>query len=276
MLLYYQFLILEKLMQNLPSDDRNTSKIEEESFAVIKKELLARGIDYICDLGLRDFFKDGSSFGICSNLMWKTKKTTPGFKEVISIFYSNELLKLRRRNYNHSVRVQGQCYNSFLKQISDNGSGNVLVIYDFCTNKIRGYFFLAKKDDFDAVSKFHNDKVIFELVVKSCSEKIEKIFQKYGLPKLAVPLFPLNVINELFPEANHRYKVVNSFGKKATLTKKQLEVMAAVAKGYTRSKEISSQIGVTSKQVDKYFSALKSIFCVRERKELLEIAKHND
>jgi hypothetical protein len=213
----------------------NCSKIlfEKEVFKLLNNELKDQGIGYIHDLGFREFFDKGNSFGICSNLLWKRKKLESGYNDLISIFYSHELLRLKRYQYSHSIRVQGNCHNYFLQQISENNLGNVLVIYIFTNHKIKGYFFLAKGDDFDAVNKFHNDKDIFERVVRNTAPKIDQLIKKYKMNELATSLLPKHVTQELFTNSNIILNTATNLNKFARLTPKQKEVMGVVVGGCT-------------------------------------------
>jgi DNA-binding CsgD family transcriptional regulator len=256
-------------------DNSTLTLCESKIFKIIYQELRRQGIDYICDLGFREFLENGDSFGICSNLIWKKKKLEKGYNDSISIFYSHELLRLNRYQYSHSIRVQGFCYNDFLKKISEHNLGNVLVIYIFKPRKITGYYFLAKGNDFDAVNKFHNDKSAFEKVIKESAFKIDEVVKKHEINKLAMPLLPRHVTQELFSNNNIIFNDITNFNKSIILTPKQKEVLGFIMNGCTKSKEIASQIGFSTKQADKHISALKSIFRVNGRCELVTIAKNN-
>ena len=197
------------------------------------------------------------------------------YNDSISVFYSHELLRLNRNQYSHSIRVQGCCYNSFLKKISEHDLGNVLVIYVFTASKITGYYFLAKGHDIDAVNKFHNDKSVFEKVVKKISVEVNEIAKKYRINEFAVPLLPNHVTQELFSNNDIIFNNTIDFNRSRSLTSKQREVLSVVISGHVKSKEIASKLGFSVKQADKHISALKSIFHVNARSELTTIAKNN-
>ena len=248
-------------------------KAEESSFDIIQKSLEKHGINYISDLGLRYFYKDGSSYGFCSNSIWTEHKQKLGFTNLSAMFYSNELLRLKRNNYSHAIRVQGQCHHEFLKQISNNGLGNVLVLYIFGQNKITGFYFLVRAEDKEAVNKFHNDKNIFEKIVRDVREETETIERIECLKDHATPLLSKHTTDELFPHSSKNLIFRTKDGRKVTLTSKQSKILEHFSQGHQRSKIIASLLGVTPKQVDKHIGSLKSIFCVNGRDQLVNIAQ---
>jgi len=235
-------------------------KPEDQIFNLVYQALAEKKINYICDLGIRFFYPTGYSYGLCTNTIWQDQKQKSDINVLISMFYAQELLRLKRNHYNHAIRVQGQVHHQFLKEISDKGLGNVLVIYIFKPNKIIGFYFLVQGDDVDAVNRFHNDKSIFERVVKDSFYKVENIEKEYNLNHLSTPFFSKQILTDS--------------GDKIILTTKQSDIFKHIAHGNKHSKEIASLSGITPKQVDKHISALKSKFCVNGRNQLVDIANN--
>ncbi len=247
---------------------------ENNIFLTIEKTLKNIGLSYVRDLGVRYFYKDGSSFGICTNQEWKQKKKRPNYNEMIANFYANELLRMKRYNFNHSVRVQGLSYNKFLHEISDKGLGNVLVIYVFEQDRIIGYFFLAKGEDHDAVNKFHNDKHLFEEVVKNNLSKVDEIVEEYKLYNSRVPLFSRYVVDELFQPNHKKTKCVLGSGEKVLLTQRQIEIISLISVGCKRSKHIAKELSISPRTVDWYIQKLKNKFGVDNRLTLARVVKN--
>ena len=171
---------------------------EKKILSLIKREIGKREILYIKDVGYREFLDDGNSFGVCSNPLLKKRKQTREYMALISDFYSDELLRLRRNNYSSSIRVQGQNYDNFLKESNNHGLGNVLVVYRFYPNKISGYYFVASGDHANAANHFCNELSLFSAIVDDIKQEIDGVVLNNSMHLEAKPLLKERVIDELF------------------------------------------------------------------------------
>jgi DNA-binding CsgD family transcriptional regulator len=251
---------------------KNYSRSEKQILNLLQEGALTYKKDYVINVGYREFYNNGLSFGICSNDEWKQKKQLSGFNELISSFYTNELLTLKRNGHVSSIRVQGTFHNAFLKTISKCGLGNVLVIYKFYADKIQGYYFLAHGNDYNAVNAFSNDLKLFKNLVDALENKINKIIKDNCLSYNAAPLLPKHALDELFLENNKRkYQLFSD--SSLQLSEKQSQLLYLLSKGYTKQKEIAKQMNIVPKTAEHHLNKLKQKTNIFNKQELVLLAK---
>lgn len=230
-------------------------------------------IPYITEIGYREFWNSGESFGICSNQFWKMKKQADNYNALIAEFYATELLRVKRQNHTYSIRVQGQEYSKFLKEICNYGLGNVLVIFQFYADKIKAYYFMANGKNYNATNSFYNDSSLFYQLVEQIANPITSIVQKYKLGDNATPLFPTYVTDELFATNINKKKRLIDKDKCNMFTPRQTEILKLLASGCTRSKLIAQEVNICPRTAEWHLQVLRHKTTKASKAELIKYAQ---
>lgn len=246
---------------------------ESKLISIYSDALSQYHLPYITDIGYREVWHTGESFGICSNQFWKLKKQTDNYHQLIAEFYANELLRVKRQNHTCSIRVQGQTYSKFLQEICNHGLGNVLVIFQFHPNKINAYYFLANGKNHNATNSFYNDSNIFYKMVDQISNPINSVVNKYKLGLKATPLLPTYVTDELFTKNINGKKLLIDNNKYNMFTPRQTEILKLLASGCIRSKLIAQEINICPRTAEWHLQVLRHKTTKNSKAELVKYAQ---
>jgi DNA-binding CsgD family transcriptional regulator len=242
-----------------------------EIFSLLRQPIELANLTYITELGYRKFLANGYSFGICSSEYWKKEKKSLYYQRIFKDFYSNELLNLKRKQQFISVRVQDSSEVAFLKYISEGGLGNVLAIHRFFDDHIAVYYFLGKKENRDFVNNICNDLAKFEEIIFNYEQDIDKITKDYGMANFSQIVLAPHSLKELF--SDNGQKETNQLISRHLLTFKQKEVLSLLASGNTHYKVIAHQMQISVKTVAAHVAILKEKIGVRNKKELVKLAR---
>ncbi len=253
------------------------NNVNEFVLGTMRQNVDNLNLGYIYDVGFRIFNVSGQSYGCSSSKKWNNLKKDSEFINIASAFYTNELLRVQRFNYNFFMRDKGQDFSMFSKITDNIGIGDVVVKYCFEDNQIYGFYFVASYTDYAAKSRFFNDKEKLEFIVNKSKSSISNIEQDkcFFNPMKSESFLDSSNIKELFYKKRNTYHEC-SFNTKLytfTLTEKQNKILQLLGKGLHHNKEIGNALKLSYRTIEDYIKIIKDKTKVDSRKQLIGLAE---
>lgn len=244
----------------------------------------AGNIDEICKplqkLGITYFsfvrsYKDGSHIRLSNNPQWTNHYYTRGFYNIV--------LKQVPDSEGNILWSNIDKYPLFYEasEFYDVDNGTVIVLnLDDITER---YFFGSTKNNISINDVYLRRIDLFKRFILYFKESAQDLISKAETTKILVPRNKIeqdtsmlrdDIVDEFLEDIKINKYSIRAAGEDYLISNQEAKILSLIKCGLT-SKEISNEVGLSAKTVEKYGERLKSNLALYSRKNLLSAARSN-